>query len=122
MSDYLGLGVVSRIYQRDLVDEVIAETRSKEKRDRLLPARLVVYYVIALALFYGEAYEEVMRKMVGGLRFVSAWERHWHVPTPSALCQARQRLGEHRCGDCSNGPRPRSRRQPRSAPGWAAGG
>jgi Insertion element 4 transposase N-terminal len=54
---------------------VIAETRSKEKRDRLLPARLVVYYVIALALFFGEAYEEVMRKMVGGLRFVSAWER-----------------------------------------------
>ena len=94
LSEYLCLGVVSRIYQRDLVDEVIAETRSKERRNRLLPARLVVYYVIALALFYGEAYEEVMRKMVGGLRFVAAWERHWHVPTPSALCQARQRLGE----------------------------
>jgi hypothetical protein len=94
LSDYLSLGVISRIYRRDLVDEVIAETRSKEKRDRLLPARLVVYYVIALALFFGEAYEEVMRKMVGGLRFVSAWERPWQVPTPSALCQARQRLGE----------------------------
>jgi hypothetical protein len=94
LSDYLCMGVVSRIYRRDLVDEVIIETRSKEKRNRLLPARVVVYYVIALALFYGEAYEEVMRKMVGGLRFVSAWERHWHVPTPSALCQARQRLGE----------------------------
>lgn len=94
LSDYLSLGVISRIYRRDLVDEVIAETRSKEKRDRLLPARLVVYYVIALALFFGDAYEEVMRRMVGGLRFVSAWERHWHVPTPSALCQARQRLGE----------------------------
>jgi len=51
LSDYLCLGVVSRIYRRDLVDEVIAETRSKEKRNRLLPARLVVYYVIALALF-----------------------------------------------------------------------
>jgi Insertion element 4 transposase N-terminal/Transposase DDE domain len=94
LSDYLSLGVMSRVYRRDLVDEVIAETRSKEKRNRLLPARLVVYYLIALALFFGEAYEEVMRKMVGGLRFVCAWERHWHVPTPSALCQARQRLGE----------------------------
>jgi hypothetical protein len=94
LSDYLCLGVISRIYPRDLVDEVLAETRSKEKRNRLLPARLVVYYVIALALFFGEAYEEVMRKMVGGLRFVSAWERAWQVPTPSALCQARQRLGE----------------------------
>jgi Insertion element 4 transposase N-terminal/Transposase DDE domain len=53
-----------------------------------------VYYVIALALFFGEAYEEVMHKMVGGLRLVSAWERAWKVPTASALCQARQRLGE----------------------------
>jgi hypothetical protein len=94
LSDYLCLGVVSRIYRRDLVDEVIAETRRKEKRSRLLPARLVVYYVIALALFFGEAYEEVMRRMVGGLRFVAAWERAWQVPSPSALCQARQRLGE----------------------------
>ena len=94
LSDYLCLGVVSRIYRRDLVDEVIAETRSREKRNRLLPARLVVYYVIALALFFGEAYEEVMRRMVGGLRFVAAWEHAWQVPTPSALCQARQRLGE----------------------------
>ena len=94
LSDYLSLGVIARIYGRDLVDDVLLETRSKEKRQRLLPARLVVYYVIALALFFGEAYEEVMRKMVGGLRLVSAWERAWKVPTASALCQARQRLGE----------------------------
>jgi hypothetical protein len=94
LSDYLSLGVIARVYRRDLVDEVIAETRSREKRIRLLPARLVVYYVIALGLFFGEAYEEVMRKMVGGLRFVAAWEQAWRVPTASALCQARQRLGE----------------------------
>jgi hypothetical protein len=94
LSDYLSLGVVARIYPRGLVDQVLLETRSKEKRQRLLPARLVVYYVIALALFFGEAYEEVMRKMVGGLRLVSAWERAWKVPTASALCQARHRLGE----------------------------
>jgi transposase IS4-like protein len=90
----LSLGVIARIYPRDVVDEVIIETRSKEKRNRLLPARLVVYCVIALGLLFGEAYEEVMRKMIGGLRFVAAWERGWQVPTASALCQARQRLGE----------------------------
>jgi hypothetical protein len=94
LSDYLSLGVISRVYGRDLVDEVIAQVGRREKRSRLLPARLVVYYVIALGLFFGEAYEEVMRKMVGGLRFVAAWEHSWKVPTPSALCQARKRLGE----------------------------
>ena len=51
LSDYLSLGVIARIYRRDVVDQVLLETRSKEKRQRLLPARLVVYYVIALALF-----------------------------------------------------------------------
>jgi len=122
LSDYLCLGVISRIYRRDLVDELIAETGSKERRNRLLPARLVVYYVIALALFFGEAYEEVMRKMVGGLRFVAAWERAWQVPSPSALCQARQRLGEaplRRLFEQAAAPLATSRR---SAPGCAGGG
>ena len=112
LSDYLCLGVVSRIYRRDLVDEVIAETRSKEKRNRLLPARLVVYYVIALALFFGEAYEEVMRRMVGGLRFVAAWERAWHG------CVSVRR----RCGGYSNVPRWRWPHRRRSAPGRDHGG
>jgi hypothetical protein len=43
LSDYLSLGVIAWIYRRDLVDDVLLETRSKEKRQRLLPARLVVY-------------------------------------------------------------------------------
>lgn len=94
LSDHLSLGVIARIYRRDQVDDAVARTGRREKRNRLLPARLVVYYVIALGLFFGEAYEEVMRRMVGGLKFVSAWERSWTVPTASALCQARQRLGE----------------------------
>ena len=94
LSDHLSLGVIARVYRPELVEQVLLETARREKRTRLLPARLVVYYVIALGLFFGDAYEEVMRKMVGGLRFVQAWERPWKIPTPSALCQARKRLGE----------------------------
>lgn len=94
LSDHLSLGVLARVYRRDLLDRVILETRSREQRARLLPTRLVIYFVIALGLFFGDAYEEVMRRMVGGLRFVNAWERHWQVPTASALSQARARVGE----------------------------
>lgn len=82
------------MYRRDVVDETLLRTGRRQQRERLLPARLVVYYVIALAFFFGDAYEEVMRKMVGGLKFVAAWEKAWKVPTASALCQARKRLGE----------------------------
>jgi hypothetical protein len=41
----------------------------REQRSRLLPARVVVYYVLGLCLFVGDAYEEVMRLLVAGLHF-----------------------------------------------------
>jgi len=78
---------------RDLVDEVLADTGRTERRRRLLPARVVVYFVLAMTLFFDDAYEEVMRKLVEGLRFLRSWDEHWQVPTASALCQARARLG-----------------------------
>lgn len=94
LSDHLSLGVIARVYRRDVIDEIVLRSGRREKRERLLPARLVLYFVIALGLFFGDAYEEVMAKMVGGLKFVSAWEKAWKLPTASALCQARKRLGE----------------------------
>ena len=93
-SDGISIGVLTRIFHRDLVDEVLLETRSMEQRSRLLPARVVVYYVLALCLFCEDAYEEVMRKLVNGLRFLGNWSDDWRVPTSSAISQARQRLGE----------------------------
>lgn len=78
---------------RDLVDEVLAGTGRVEKRSRLLPARVVVYYVMALCLFFGDGYEEVMRLLVDGLRYLGSWRKDWSVPTTSAITQARQRLG-----------------------------
>ena len=43
--------MLTRIFHRDLVDEVLAETGRTQRRSRLLPARVVVYYVLALCLF-----------------------------------------------------------------------
>jgi hypothetical protein len=94
LTDRISIGVLTRLFPRDLVDDVIAETGSREKRSRLLPAHVVVYYVLALALFFGEGYEEVMRQLVGGLRFLRNWSGSWKVPTTSAISQARARLGE----------------------------
>jgi Insertion element 4 transposase N-terminal/Transposase DDE domain len=93
-TDGISVGVLTRIFHRDLVDEVLAETRALEQRSRLLPARVVVYYVLALCLFCEDAYEEVMRKLVNGLRFLGNWSGDWQVPTTSAISQARQRLGD----------------------------
>lgn len=63
-----------------VVDEVLAETNRQEQRVRTLPAHLVVYFVLALALFT-DGYEEVIRKLVNGLRFARTWSRQWTVPS-----------------------------------------
>jgi len=44
---------------------------------------VVVYYVLALNLFFDEAYEEVMRLLVGGLRFLGNCAVYLgHLPGP----------------------------------------
>jgi hypothetical protein len=94
LTDHVTLGVLSGVIHRDVIDDVIRETGKREARSRLLPAHVVVYYVLALNLFFGEAYEEVMRQLVNGLRFLGNWRDNWTVPTTSAISQARTRLGE----------------------------
>lgn len=94
LTDRISVGVLTRVIRRDLVEEVILATGSREQRSRLLPTHVVVYHVIALALFFGDNYEEVMRRLVGGLRFLRNWSDSWRVPTTSALSQARVRIGE----------------------------
>jgi hypothetical protein len=93
LTDRIGLGVLTRLISRDVIDEVLAQTGRAERRSRLLPARVVVYYVLALCLFFGEGYEEVMRLLAGGLQWLGSWRADWRVPTTGALAQARQRLG-----------------------------
>ncbi len=93
LSDHVALGVLTRTFPPSFVDEVVEATGKGEQRHRLLPARLVVYYVLAMALFSEASYEEVVRNLVEGLAWESGWGRAWRVPSKSAIFQARQRLG-----------------------------
>jgi hypothetical protein len=93
LTDRIAIGVLTRLVPRDLVDEVLAETGRREKRSRLLPAHVVVYFVMALAVFR-DGYEEVTRRLTGGLAFMRAWRKDWAVPSAGAISQARERLGE----------------------------
>jgi Insertion element 4 transposase N-terminal len=99
LSDRVAIGVLTRTYPPALVDQVLTVCGRVERRHRLLPARLVVYYVLALALFAGVAYEEVLRCLVETLRGAAWWPnprapwRTWRIPAKSALVQARARLG-----------------------------
>ena len=93
LSDHISVGVLTRVFPPELVDRVVAGAGRAEVRHRLLPARVVVYYVLGLALFSQASYEEVMRELVEGLSWASGWSQSWSVPTKAALFKARARLG-----------------------------
>jgi Insertion element 4 transposase N-terminal/Transposase DDE domain len=93
LTDHISIGVLTRVFPPELVDSVVAEAGRREQRQRLLPARVVVYYVLAMALFADSSYEEVMRQLVEGLAWDSGWQRSWAVPDKAAIFKARQRLG-----------------------------
>lgn len=73
MSDRIAIGVLTRSFPAELVDEVLADTGRVQQRSRLLPARVVVYFVLVMCLFSREGYEEVTRLLTDGL----AWARRW---------------------------------------------
>nr|WP_095875352.1 IS4 family transposase [Streptomyces sp. TLI_235] len=93
LSDRIALGVLTRAFPPELVDEVVAECGRVEQRHRLLPARVVVYFVLAMCLFFGQGYEEVARLLVQGLEHEGRWAKAWRVPTTAAIGRARLRLG-----------------------------
>lgn len=93
LSDHLAFAMLTRVFPPDVVDEVIAESGRVQHRTRMLPSRIVVYYVLGLALFSHSSYDEVIRLLIAGQSWSSGWSESWPVPTKAALYKARQRLG-----------------------------
>ena len=52
----------------ELVDAVLAETRTTERRLRALPSRVGMYFVLALCLFPGLGYRKVWAKLTATVR------------------------------------------------------
>ncbi|GLY99838.1 transposase [Actinoplanes sp. NBRC 103695] len=82
------LGELTRLIPFEMVDDVLATTRRTQARVRLLPARVVVYLLLAGCLFAEVGYRQVWSKLTSGLHGLPIVS-----PSASALRQARQRLG-----------------------------
>lgn len=93
ITDYISLGVVARLFPRPVVDEVLAETGKASIRERDLPAHVMVYYVIALALWMQSSYREVLRCLLEGLQWLAEPGAPLKVTGKSGISQARTRLG-----------------------------
>lgn len=88
----VSVGLLARVYPAGLVDEVLEACGRMERRSRLLPARLMVYFVLGMALFSPDPYLEVMRKTTFGLRQIGLLGT-WREPSKPSIFLARQRLG-----------------------------
>ena len=77
------LGAVARVYPPELVDKALDTWGRKEERRRALPPRLMVYFVIAMALFSSVSYREVLQNLVESLRGVRAYFGQIGRPRPS---------------------------------------
>src|SRR5512133_1774731 len=93
LPDRIAIGVLTQTFPPELVDRVLAKTGRAEQRQRLLPARVVLYYTLAMCLFAQVGYEEVMRLLVEGLAWARRWRGSWQVPDKSSIARARARLG-----------------------------
>jgi Insertion element 4 transposase N-terminal/Transposase DDE domain len=94
LTDWISLGVLASWVPRDVVDDAIAETgRAARRRGGKLPPHVMVYFVMALALFSDEDYEEVAARLTQTLRGWGCWDDAWEVPTKGGITQARKRLG-----------------------------
>src|SRR5688572_26250437 len=93
LSDHISLGVIARTFPLDQVRKVLVETGRASERERDLPARVMVYYAIALALYMGSGTREVLRCLLEGLRWLWGAEAV-RVAGRSGISQARTRLGE----------------------------
>jgi|WetSurSiteA1Bulk_404760.scaffolds.fasta_scaffold31503_1 hypothetical protein len=93
ITDYISLGVVAKTFPLATVKSVLAVSGRGSIRQRELPAHVVVYYVIALALYMHCSYREVLRCLLEGVQWLLGPALKIKVAGKSGISQARTRLG-----------------------------
>lgn len=93
ITDYISLGVITKSFPERAIRKALAETGKNSIRERELPAHVVMYYVIALALFMQASQREVLRCLLEGVRWLFGPEMTVKVTGKSGISQARSRLG-----------------------------
>ena len=93
ITDYISLGVVAKTFPVATVKSVLEATGRSSRRQRALPAHVVVYYVIALALYMQSSYREVLRGLLEGIQWLLNPTARVKVTGKSGISQARTRLG-----------------------------
>src|SRR4030088_2825761 len=93
ITDFISLGVIAKTFPVDKVHAILRATGKTSVRQRDLPAHVVMYYVIALALYMQSSYREVLRCLLEGVQWLLDPSAPVKVAGKSGISQARSRLG-----------------------------
>ena len=93
ITDYISLGVLTRTFPLRKIQAVLDKSHKASIRERELPAHVVVYYVIALALYMQSSCREVLRCLLEGVQWLAGPTRRIKVTSKSGISQARRRMG-----------------------------
>lgn len=93
ITDYISLGVLTKTFPVTAIETVLRNTGRTSIRQRDVPAHVVVYYVIALALYMQSSYREVLRCLLEGIQWLLVPGAIVKVAGKSGISQARTRLG-----------------------------
>jgi hypothetical protein len=93
ITDYISLGIIAKFFPLEKVREVLNQTNRASRRERDLPAHVMVYYVVALALYMRSSYREVLRCLLEGVQWLLDPSTTVKVAGKSGISQARNRLG-----------------------------
>src|SRR5258706_12224862 len=92
ITDYVSLGVIAKTFPLAKILSILKAMEKSSIRERDLPAHVVVYYVIALALYMQSSYREVLRCLLEGVQWLVNPSMPFRVPGKSGISQARTRL------------------------------
>jgi hypothetical protein len=94
LADVVSIGLLARVFPASVVDVAIDRAGVREKLNRQLPARLMVYFLLACWLWSDRGYVRVLRELVAGLRWAHGGYQGWKLPYDGSISKARVRLGE----------------------------
>ena len=93
ITDHISLGVLMKMLPLERVEAVLAASGKSSIRQRDLPAHVVMYYVIAMALYMQASQREVLRCLLEGVQWLMGPKVKVKAAGKSAISQARSRLG-----------------------------
>ena len=94
LSDTISLILLAKVFPAEQINRILGETHKASIRERKLPATLMVYYIMALALYMGTSCQDVLEHVFTALKWFSKPDNRIRTAAKSAISQARARLGE----------------------------